>query len=300
MMRISQKLKRQIPLFVMVLPPCIILLVYFYGPMFGLVMAFQRFTPADGFFGSEWVGLENFHKIFEMHDVPRVIGNTFKIATLKIISDTLAAIVVAILLNEITNRFLKKTVQTIIFFPYFLSWVILGGVFRDVLATDGLVNILLEYIGVAPIRFLSDPAIFPWTLVATQTWQITGFGMIVFLAAIVSIDPVLYEAACIDGACRLRQIWYITLPGMSTTIVLMLILSMGYVLNAGFDQILNLYSPIVYETGDVIDTWVFRMGLRRAQFSIATAFGLFRSLVSLILLTVAYYIAYKKYDYRVF
>ncbi len=284
----------------MVLPPTVMMLVYCYGPMFGLVMAFQKFTPVDGFFGSEWVGLDNFRKIFTMPDVPQVIGNTFFIAALKIIFDTLAAIAVAILLNEIISRRFRKTVQTIIYFPYFLSWVILGGVMRDILSTDGLVNIFLGNLGIGPIGFLTNETIFPWTLVATELWQITGFGTIVFLAAIVGIDPGLYEASKIDGAGRLRQLWHITLPGMSVTIVLMLILSMGSILNAGFDQILNLYSPMVYKTGDVIDTWVYRIGLRQAQYSLATAFGLFRSFVSLVMMTLAYIIAYKKFDYRVF
>ncbi len=284
----------------MVLPPTVMMLIYCYGPMFGLVMAFQKFTPVDGFFGSEWVGLDNFRKIFTMPDVPQVIGNTFFIAALKIIFDTLAAIAVAILLNEIISRRFRKTVQTIIYFPYFLSWVILGGVMRDILSTDGLVNIFLGNLGIGPIGFLTNETIFPWTLVATELWQITGFGTIVFLAAIVGIDPGLYEASKIDGAGRLRQLWHITLPGMSVTIVLMLILSMGSILNAGFDQILNLYSPMVYKTGDVIDTWVYRIGLRQAQYSLATAFGLFRSFVSLVMMTLAYIIAYKKFDYRVF
>lgn len=299
-MRKNQKLRREIPLFLMVLPPTVMMLIYCYGPMFGLVMAFQKFTPVNGFLGSAWVGLDNFRKIFTMPDVPQVIGNTFFIAALKIIFDTLAAIAVAILLNEIISRRFRKTVQTIIYFPYFLSWVILGGVMRDILATDGLVNIFLGSLGIGPIGFLTNEAIFPWTLVATELWQITGFGTIVFLAAIVGIDPGLYEASKIDGAGRLRQLWHITLPGMSVTIVLMLILSMGSILNAGFDQILNLYSPMVYKTGDVIDTWVYRIGLRQAQYSLATAFGLFRSLVSLVMMTLAYIIAYKKFDYRVF
>ncbi len=296
----NHQLRREIPLYLMVLPPTVLMLIYCYGPMFGLVMAFQKFMPVEGFFGSKWVGMENFRKIFSMPDVPQVIGNTFFIAAMKIIFDTLAAIAVAILLNEIISRRFRKTVQTIIYFPYFLSWVILGGVMRDILATDGLVNVVFGYMGIHPIGFLTDEAIFPWTLVATELWQITGFGTIVFLAAIVGIDPGLYEASKIDGAGRLRQVWHITLPGMSVTIVLMLILSMGSILNAGFDQILNLYSPMVYKTGDVIDTWVYRIGLRQAQYSLATAFGLFRSLVSLVMMTGAYLIAYKKFDYRVF
>lgn len=296
----SKRLLRELPLYLMILPPLLLLIVYNYGPMLGLVMAFQKFTPTEGFFNSQWVGLANFKRIFSLPDVPQVIFNTFNIAILKIIFDTLAAIVIAILLNEVVSRVFKRTVQTIIYFPYFLSWVILGGILRDILAADGLVNTFLGVFGVEPVSFLQTKAIFPWVLVITEVWQITGFGTIVFLAAITGINPSLYEAAAIDGAGRFKQTIHITLPGMMTTIVVMCILSMGSILNAGFDQILNLYSPLVYSTGDVIDTWVYRAGLQQAQYSLAAAFGLFRSVVSLVLVSLSYYIAYKKADYRVF
>jgi len=292
-------LRRELPLYAMLAVPLALLLVYSYGPMFGLVMAFQKFEPLMGFFRSKMIGLDNFQRVFSFPDVKQVVGNTLYIAVMKIVLETIAAIAAALLLNEVTSRIFKRTVQTIIYFPYFLSWVILGGVLKDILARDGIINEILEIFGVQPILFLGDPKTFPMILVISETWQITGFGTIVFLAAITSISPTLYEAACIDGAGRLKQTWHITLPGISSMIVLMITLSMGYVLNAGFDQVLMLYSPLVYSTGDVIDTWVYRMGLQQAQYSLAAAVGLLRSIVSFVLVAVSYLIAYRTADYRI-
>lgn len=292
--------RRSLPLYLMILPPALLALIYCYGPMFGLVMAFQKFEPAMGFLRSQWVGWANFQRILSMPDIKEVVWNTFYIAIWKIIVETLAAILVAILLNEVRSRRFKRVVQTTIYFPYFLSWVILGGILRDVMARDGLMNVMLGYLGFKPIVLLANAKLFPWTLVWTETWQQTGFGTIVFLAAISNINPSLYEAAAMDGAGRLKQTWYITLPGMSPTIILMVVLSMGYILNAGFEQILMLYSPVVYSTGDVIDTWVYRAGLRGAQYSLGAAVGLFRSVVSFVMVSLSYWIAYKVADYRIF
>lgn len=292
--------RRSLPLYLMILPPALLALIYCYGPMFGLVMAFQKFEPAMGFFRSQWVGWANFQRILSMPDIKEVVWNTFTIAIWKIIVETLAAILVAILLNEVRSRPFKRAVQTTIYFPYFLSWVILGGILRDVMARDGLMNVVIGYLGFKPIVLLANAKLFPWTLVWTETWQQTGFGTIVFLAAISNINPSLYEAAAMDGAGRLKQTWYITLPGMSPTIILMVVLSMGYILNAGFEQILMLYSPVVYSTGDVIDTWVYRAGLRGAQYSLGAAVGLFRSVVSFVMVSLSYWIAYKVAAYRIF
>lgn len=292
--------RRELPLYFMLIPPVLILFIYAYLPMFGIVMAFQRFEPTLGFFASKWVGLANFQKLLNIPDIKQVVLNTLFIASMKIVVETFAAILVAILLNEIVSRLFRRTVQTIIYFPYFLSWVILGGIFRDMLARDGLVNVLLTGLGIDPIIFLSDPALFPYLLVGTETWQITGFGTIVFLAAITNIDPTLYEAAVIDGAGRFKQTLHITIPCIKSTIILMITLSLGYILNAGFEQVLMLYGPLVYSTGDVIDTWVYRMGLQQAQYSLASTIGLFRSVVSLLLISASYYISYKAADYRIF
>ena len=292
--------QKEWPLYVMIALPVLIVLIYSYGPMFGLVMAFQKFEPTLGFFASKFVGLDQFRRLFHLPDVWNVVGNTLYIAVMKIVVETVAAILTAILLNELTDKLFKRTVQTVIYAPYFLSWVILGGIFRDMLARDGMVNNLLSVFGMKPYAFLGEASTFPWVLILTETWQLTGFNAIVYLAAITNINPNLYEAAAMDGAGRLKQTWHITLPGMSSYIVLMLILNMGYILNAGLDQILMLYSPAVYSTGDVIDTWVYRAGLQNAQYSLASAVGLLRSVVSFILVAGSYYISYKKFDYRVF
>lgn len=297
---IPARIKRQIPLFVMMLLPAALVLVYSYGPMFGIVMAFQRFEPAKGFFASDWVGWENFRRLFQLPDLWSIVWNTFFIASMKIVLGMLAAIIVAILLNELQSRAFKRTVQTVIYAPYFLSWVILGGIFRELLARDGLVNQVLGAFGSGGINFLGEAAVFPWIIIITDLWQMTGFNAIVYLAAITDIDPTLYEAAAIDGAGRFRQVLKITVPGIMSYIILMVILNMGYVLNAGLDQILMLYSPSVYSTGDVIDTWVYRAGLKDAQYSLAAAVGLLRSVVSVVLVSSSYMIAKKKFGYNVF
>lgn len=292
--------KRQWPLYAMITAPALLLLIYSYGPMFGVIMSFQKFEPTLGFFRSKWVGLDNFRRLLQMPDIWNVVGNTFFIATMKIVLGTAAAILVAILLNELSQRVFKRSIQTIIYAPYFLSWVILGGIFREMLSRDGLINSFLGLLGMQPVAFLGDPAVFPWVIIVTDLWQMTGFNAIVYLAAITNISPSLYEAAAIDGAGRWKQVWRITLPCIGSYIALMTILNMGYILNAGLDQILMLYSPSVYSTGDVIDTWVYRAGLKNAQYSLASTVGLLRSVVSCVLVSLSYWIAKKKWDYNVF
>ena len=280
--------------------PALLILIYSYGPMFGLVMVFQRFEPVRGFFRSSWVGLANFRRVFLMIDLWQVVFNSFFIAIMKIILGTLAAILTAILLNELRRIYFKRVVQTIIYAPYFLSWVILGGVFRELLSMDGLVNLGRGFFNIEPVNFLGTPLIFPWVLITTELWQMTGFNAIIYLAAIIGIDPTLYEAAAIDGAGRFKQVMKIMIPGIMSYIILLAVLNMGYILNAGFEQILMLYSPSVYSTGDVIDTWVYRAGLVNAQYSLASTVGLLRSLVSFVLITFSYWLAKKKWNYSIF
>lgn len=284
----------------MMLLPALLLLIYAYGPMFGLVMVFQRFEPARGFFGSEWIGLQNFARVLASPDIWQITYNSFFIATMKILFGTVASIVVAVLLNELNSLPFKRTTQTIIYAPYFLSWVILGGIFRELLSQDGLINSMLSYFGARPLQFLGTPNIFPWVLIFTDLWQMTGFNAIIYLAAIMGISPTLYEAAAIDGAGRFKQVMKITLPGISSYIVMLLVLNMGYILSAGFEQIIMLYSPSVYVTGDVIDTWVYRAGLQNAQYSLGAAVGLLRSVVSFVLIVASYAIAKAKWNYSIF
>ncbi len=212
----------------------------------------------------------------------------------------LVPIVFALLLNEIRSVRVSKFVQTICYLPYFMSWVILGGILVDVLSTGGIVNQALNSLGLDSIFFLGDNRYFRTTAIWSDIWKNFGYGAIVYLAAILGIDTELYEAARIDGAGRWQQTWHVTLPGMRMSIVLMLVMSLGNVLNAGFDQIFNLYSPAVYESGDIIDTFVYRMGVIDAQYGPATAVGMFKSVVSTIFISVSYFLAYKFADYRIF
>jgi len=297
---LSQRTKRETPLYIMLLPAFILTLVFAYFPMFGLVIAFQEYSPAMGFRHSEWVGFRQFEMLAEMPEVWRAVRNTLYIASMKIVVGLVVPIVVAILLNEVVTKWFRRTVQTLIYFPHFISWIILGGLFIDLLSVEGLVNRFLGLFGIAPTMFLGSNATFPFVLVFTDVWKNFGFGTIVYLAAITSINPSLYEAAVIDGANRWQKIKYITLPGMVPIIVLVATLSIGDILNAGFEQVLTLYGPVVYESGDIIDTLVFRLGLNNAMFSLATAVGLFKSVVSVILISVSYYLAYRYANYRIF
>jgi putative aldouronate transport system permease protein len=297
----SNKWLRQMPLHLMMIPGIIILLIYSYGPMVGIVMAFQKYNIVKGFFHSEWVGLKNFIFIAQLPDTYQVLWNTLFIAIIKIIASLIFPVILALLLNEIKGQLVKRSIQTIIYLPYFLSWVILSGILIDILSpSSGIVNQILGAFGIEPVFFLGDEKIFPYLLVGTHVWKEAGFGTIVYLAALTGIDPTLYEAAIIDGANRWKQTWHVTLPGIKPMIVLMTVLSLGGILNAGFDQVFNLYSPLVYSTGDIIDTMVYRMGLVDSQFSLATAVGLFKSVVSVILITVSYKLADKLAGYRIF
>jgi putative aldouronate transport system permease protein len=282
-------------------PGIIILLIYSYGPMVGLVMAFQKYNIVKGFFGSTWVGLKNFIFIIQIPDMYQVLWNTLFIATMKIIASLIFPVILALLLNEMKAKLVKRSVQTIIYLPYFLSWVIFSGILIDILSpSSGIVNQMLGFFGIEPIFFLGNEKAFPYLLVGTHVWKEAGFGTIVYLAALTGIDPTLYEAAIIDGANRWRQTWHITLPGIKPMVVLMTVLSLGGILNAGFDQVFNLYNPLVYSTGDIIDTMVYRIGLLDYQYSLAAAVGLFKSVVSVILITVSYKLADKIAGYRIF
>jgi len=268
--------------------------------MYGLVMAFQDFTPARGFGGSPWIGLENFRWIFSQPAFVRTIYNTLFISLFKIALGTAASVLFAILLNEIGNVFLKRLFQTIVYIPHFISWIIMAGIMHTLLASGGIVNNTIVAMGGNSVPFLASPVVFPWTMIWSDVWKGFGFGTVVYLAAITSIDPELYESAVIDGAGRLKQILFITLPMLGPIIVLMVTLALGSVLNAGFDQIYNLYSPAVFSTGDIIDTYIFRLGLQNGRFAIGAAVGLFRSVVSLVMMTVSLYTAYKIANYKIF
>ncbi|WP_209972607.1 ABC transporter permease [Paenibacillus eucommiae] len=298
---LNNRFKTEVPLHFMLLPGVIIVLIYNYFPMSGIVMAFQNFIPTKGITGSEWVGWDNFSYLFSLPDTQQVIGNTLYIAILKIVVGLIAPITVALLLNEVAKQWFKKTIQTLVYIPHFLSWIILGGILIDLLSpSEGVVNQIITSMGFEPVFFLGDNKWFPFTLVISETWKEFGFSTIVYLAALTGINPSLYESAAIDGANHWKRMLHITLPGMLPVIVLMVTLSMGSVLNAGFDQVFVLYSPQVYESGDIIDTMVYRMGLVDMQYSAATAVGLFKSFTSLILISISYWLAFRFANYRIF
>ncbi|MGN0745428.1 MAG: ABC transporter permease [Aristaeellaceae bacterium] len=297
-----QRYTRNLPLHIMLLPSVILLLIYSYGPMSGLIIAFQKFIPAKGLFGNQkWVGLDNFTYLLSLPGAVRALNNTVVIAFWKIVLNLVIPVLVALMLNEVKHSMFRRAVQTVIYLPHFLSWIILSGVLIDILSpSTGLIGQMLRALGIDPPFFLGSNDYFRGTMIVTDIWKEFGYGSIVYLAAITAIDPSLYEAAIMDGANRWQQTLHITVPGISMVIVLMMVLSLGNVLNAGFDQIYNLYSPSVYETGDIIDTFIYRIGLIDAQFGVATAMGLFKSLVSTVFISVAYFCAYKFADYRIF
>ncbi|MBD2871047.1 ABC transporter permease [Paenibacillus arenilitoris] len=291
---------KDLPIHLFILPSIILLLIFNYMPMAGIILAFQDYKPRLGLFHSPWVGLEHFRYLFTYPDSKQVIWNTFLIASLKIVANTVIPIGFALLLNEIRLLVFKRSVQTLVYLPHFLSWVILGGILTDLLSNKGLANQALGWLGIPSIYFLGDGDWFRFTLIVSDVWKEFGFSTIVYLAALTGVNQSLYEAAEIDGAGRWKQTLNITLPALIPVIVVIMTLSLGNILNAGFDQIFNLYNPLVYREGDIIDTFVYRVGLMNGSFSFATAVGLFKSVVSFILIVVSYTIAYRWGNYRIF
>ncbi|WP_020618290.1 ABC transporter permease [Paenibacillus daejeonensis] len=286
--------------YLMLVPGFLWLFVFSIIPMFGIVIAFQYFNPGRGITGSDWAGLEHFRYMLLLRDTQEVFINTLVIASMKIVANLIAPLMFALMLNELRLMILRRWIQTIVYLPHFLSWVILGGIVLDLFSYNGPVNQLTALFGVQPKLFFADAQLFPFLVVTTDVWKEFGFGTIIYLAALTGINPALYEAANIDGAGRWRSLWHITLPGIRTTAVLLAVLSLGNVLNAGFDQIFNLYNPLVYSTGDIIDTWVYRTGLLNLQYELATVVGLLKSVIGFLLISVSYYLAYRFVNYRIF
>lgn len=292
----------------MLILPVVILFIYNILPIpAGILMAFQNFQPGLGFFGSDFVGLKNFQQLFVLPDTMPALINTLMIAIWKIVGNLVMAVIFALMLNEVRAKWFKRVAQTITYLPYFLSWVILAGILIKFLSPGstasniGFMNTILINLRIIeePIYFLGTNETFRETMIVSDIWKSFGYNSIVYLAALTGIDPTLYEAASVDGAGRWKQTIHITLPGIAPFIALMTILSIGNVLNAGFDQIFNLYSPAVYETGDIIDTLVYRLGLVNRQYSLSAAVGLLKSIVSCILVVSGYKLADKYAGYRV-
>ncbi len=282
---------KQIDLQLMVIPALLFIFVFSYIPMYGILMGFQDYDLFKGFFGSPWVGFKHFIMFFEAPEFWNIIRNTIVISLLRLFIGFPAPILLALMLNEVKNLAFKRTIQTISYLPHFLSWVIVSGFVLSMLSTDnGSVNMLLEKLGLIdePINFLSMPEYFWTILVGTGIWKEIGFASIVYLAAIAGVNPSLYEAAAIDGAGRLKQIFLITLPSIFPIVVIFMILAVGNILNAGFEDILLLATnPILKDVSEVIDTYVYRIGIVNNRFSYATAVGLFKAVISIGLLTIA-------------
>ncbi|WP_188991623.1 ABC transporter permease [Paenibacillus nasutitermitis] len=294
------RIKDELPYHLLLLPGVIFILIYHYGPLVGLAMAFQKYQPIAGFFRSPWVGLKNFEYVFNLPDFSQVFWNTLEIAVLKVVFGLAVPLLLALLLNESTRAWFVRSVQTSVFLPFFLSWTILGGVLFELFSLKGPINGLFSLFGIDPILFMGDAGWFRTILVGSDVWKGMGYNMIIFLAAIAGINQNLYEAAQVDGAGKWKQVIHITLPGMAPIIILVSTLSIGGILNAGFEQVLILYNPTVYSSADVIDTFVYRLGLFDQQYSPAAAIGLFKSVISLFLVSLSYYLAYRFSRYRIF
>lgn len=286
---------KQWDLQLMVLPGILFVFIFSYIPMYGVLMAFQDFDIFEGMRNSPWAGFKHFQYFFSEARFPEIMRNTIAISGLKILIGFPAPILLALMLNEVRHMFFKRTVQTITYLPHFLSWVIVAGFATSILATDnGSLNILLEKIGLIdePINFLSIPEYFWGIIISTNLWKSIGFASIVYIAAIAGIDPQLYEAASLDGASKFKQMFLITIPSIMPIITIFFILEVGNLLNAGFEDLLLLGSNAVLRpVADVIDTYVYRVGISNGLYSYATAVGLFKAVISVTLLTVANQIA---------
>ncbi len=281
--------------YMLILPGILYYVIFHYIPMFGIIIAFKDISPFEGVNGiisGDWVGFRHFIKFFNSMYFWNIIRNTLTISFYKLAFGFPAPIILALLLNEVKNKHFKKTVQTISYLPHFISMVVVAGLLTNVLSTQGgIVNEILKAFGKEPIFFLGDSRFFRSVLVSSGVWQGVGWGSIIYLAAITGIDTQLYEACIVDGGNKWRQIWHITLPGIRNVIILMLIMAIGGLLNAGFEQILLLYSPAVYDVSDIIDTYVYREGLINANYSFSTAIGLLKSVIAMALMMGSNYIA---------
>ena len=280
-------------LYVMLIPGLFFLFIYKLLPLWGLQIAFKDYKifaasdPWSAIAASKWVGLKHFKRLFGSSQFIKVLLNTLEINFLKILWLFPIPILCAILLNEIRNKLYQKLCQTLIYVPYFFSWVLIFGIFYSLLGSYGIINTVITALGGSRINFFGDQSVFRSVLVFTEGWKGVGYNTVIYLAAITGIDVTLYEAARVDGANKFQQIWNITLPGLLPTIILMLIMKVGYILTTGFEQVLVFYSPAVYDVADIIETYVYRIGMGQADFSLATALGLFNAVIAFILIVGA-------------
>ena len=297
----KKSLYRTRELHVMLIPAVVFTTVFAYLPIFGLVMAFQDFKPLMGFRESPFVGLKQFQYIFTMPSFRTAFVNPMIISFFKIILSILVPLILSLMLNEVTKSWFKRSVQTIVFIPYFFSWAILAGMILEIFAYDGIINnTMMHLFGMEPTAFLVSNKYFRTIIIGSDVWKGMGYNTVLLLAAITNVDPTLYEAAQVDGAGRWKQVLHVTLPSILPMVAVLTVLGLGNILNAGFEQILIMYNPTVERTVDILDTLVYRLGMTSHQYSAAAAMGLFKSVISLIFVGTSYLILYKKSDYRVF
>ncbi|MDF2650800.1 MAG: binding-protein-dependent transport system inner rane component [Paenibacillus sp.] len=274
------------PLYLMAIPGLIFLIVFKYIPLVGSLIAFKNYSVFKGFIDSPWIGFKNFETLFHYPDFFRVFSNTLVLGFLRVVIVFPVPVILALMINEIRKSSLKKGIQTALYIPHFLSWVIVSGIVFDVFSLSGLFNIVLGWFNHDPVLVMQDSAYFRTVYVLSSIWKDAGWGTVVYMAAISAIDPQLYESAMIDGASRFKQIRLITFPLLLPTVLVLLLLEIGNFLDLGFDQVFNLQTPMTYSVGDILDTYVFRTGIQQAQYSFATAVGLFQSVIGFILVYI--------------
>ncbi len=286
--RLFDHFKREWQIYAMLLPTIVWFIVFLYKPMYGLQIAFKDYSIFRGVAGSPWIGIEHFQTLFGNDQFLRAVSNTIKISALNLLFGFPAPIILALMFNEILHATYKRTAQTIVYLPHFISSVIIAGIVITAFSpTLGIVNIILGWFGLDSIYFLTQPQWFRPIFVGTGIWQEAGFGSIVFLAAIAGVNPSLYESAVVDGANRWQMMWKITIPSILPTILIMLIIRIGNVMEVSFELVILLYQPATYETADVVNTWIYRQGLQSGQYDLAAAGGLFNAVVAFVLVMTA-------------
>ena len=293
------RFKKSLSLYALLIPGLFMIILFHYVPMYGLAIGFKKYniflgnSPFDAIRLSPWVGLANWSKLWIQSKFRQAIINTFVISAMKIVIGFPIPIILALMINEVRGTITKRVLQTVMYLPHFISWVVVGALFMNILGTTGIVNTWIVAMGGKTQKFFMDNHWFRWILLLTSVWKESGWGTIVYLAAITGIDPALYEAARIDRANRLQQIWYVTLPGIAGTVVMMLILRLGGIMDAGFSQILVMYNSTVYKSGDIIGTFVYREGIGKFNWSQGTIVGFFNSIINMILMLGGNYISRK-------
>lgn len=288
---LSRRVKRYWPLMIMMIPAVIYFLVFCYGPMYGVVLAFKDYKISRGIMGSDWVGLTYFKKLFSSPTFWSVMKNTVVISFLKLAIGFFPPILFALLLKEVKIPWLKKLTQTCSYLPYFISWIVMAGIIRELLSANGVVNQLVTMFGGKAQIWLSVKEYFRTILISTDVWKSFGWNSIIYFSALSAIDPQLYEAASLDGASRFKKAVYVTLPCLIPVITINLILSMANVMNAGFDQIFNLMNNSVADVGRIIDTYVYELGIQSRDYSLSTAVGLFKSVIALVMMVGTNFVA---------